>query len=98
MAIPTAQFAEDLVQMNIVFKAFHYYSPDGLHRFGGVTEKLTNILHEKFPAYDKKILQKFSLSRTIFRMRNMQRTRYTSMFITKFALSHSICAVIATKN
>ena len=29
LAIPKEKFAEDLVQMNIVFKAFHYYSPDG---------------------------------------------------------------------
>ena len=76
LAIPKEKFAEDLVQMNIVFKAFHYYSPDGLHRFARVTEKLTDILLVKFPAYNRKLLQKFSLSRTIFRMRNMQRNTY----------------------
>ena len=59
--------------MNIIFMAFHYYSKYGLHRSPQVTKNLTSILTEKFPMYDEKVLQKFSLSRTIFRMRNMQK-------------------------
>ena len=69
-------------KMDIVFKAFHYYSKDGLHRFPEVTKKLTAILVVKFPTYEEKILQNFSKSRTIFRMRNMQRHQYSFQFLS----------------
>ena len=81
-SLPYLNFAKDMDKMDIVFKAFHFYSKDGLHRFPEVTKKLTAILVVKFPTYEEKILQNFSKSRTIFRMRNMQRHQYVFQFLS----------------
>ena len=84
LTYPAQQFSEDLVKMDAVFRAFHDSADDGLIRHKGVVGKLTEILQQKFSQYDTAVLRKFALSRTVFRMRNMQRHRH-SVF-TKFCL------------
>lgn len=74
---PAKQFSEDLVKMDTIFRAFHDSSNDGLIRHKGVVGKLTEILQQKFSQYDTVVLRRFALSRTIFRMRNMQRHRHS---------------------
>ena len=75
MSVPTHIFVKDVNTWNIIFKAFHFYAKDGLDRSPQVTNRLAAIIFEKFPNYDEKLIKKFALSRTIFRMRNLQRNK-----------------------
>ena len=84
LSLSNLDYSKDFDKMEIVFKAFHYYSKDGLHRFPNVSKKLTIILAQKFPNYEEKLLQTFSRSRTIFRMRNMQRHQCGFQFLSFF--------------
>ena len=69
MNYPRKSLVEDVKQMNEIFEKFHEDSFDGLKRDLNVTKDLTDILAKKYPQYDKSLLQRFSLSRSIFRMR-----------------------------
>ena len=60
--------------MDSLFEDFHRDSEDGLLRKCGVVEEFTNLLEQKFkPKYDRKLLKRFALCRTLFRMRAIAR-------------------------
>ena len=71
MNYPRKTLLEDVKKMDKIFEQFHESSKDGLKRDKNITNDLVDILEKEFPNYEKKILKKFALSRSIFRMRYM---------------------------
>lgn len=72
LCIPSITFVEDLKEMNTIFEDFHGSSADGLLRTKNIISDLTKILESKF-SYDRKLLRRFVMSRTMFRLRHLQR-------------------------
>merc|ERR1711953_997457 len=68
LSYPREQLVEDVKKMDTIFIQFHEESDDGLKRTPNVTNELTDILVPLFPKYNRKMLKRFALSRTIIRM------------------------------
>ena len=79
LSYPKTDFVNDVRLMDSLFEDFHRDSEDGLLRKCGVVEEFTNLLEQNFknsdgqPKYDQKLLKRFALCRTLFRMRAIAR-------------------------
>ena len=78
MSYALKSFVPDVKQFDSLFDQYHKDSKDSLSRELDVVKNFVNLLEKQFmdqkdengqPIYDRKILQKFGLSRTLFRMR-----------------------------
>jgi hypothetical protein len=75
LSYPTKVFVPEVKLFDNLFDDYHKDSKDGLSREFDVVKNFKNLLEQKFkdqdgqPMYDGKMLQKFALSRTLFRMR-----------------------------
>ena len=68
---PSTSFRADLVKMDKLFNDHHKSSEDGLLRSVGVVQGFLDILMRHFDHIELKILKKFAMARTIFRLRNL---------------------------
>ena len=66
---PTVEFNDDVKAMEQLFVNYHSKAPNGISRELGVTRNVIAILVEKFPKYDAKIIKRFVVTRTVYRMR-----------------------------
>ena len=75
LCYPKKSLVSDVKIMDGIFRWFHMTSEDGLLRCNNVTKKLIVKIQKKFPPskYPRSMIKKFAVSRTIFRMRAMQK-------------------------
>jgi hypothetical protein len=73
LSYPSKTLVEDITLMDDMFKDFHQSSTDGLRRDKNITKTLKSLLMKEFPQYPEELLRKFSVSRTVFRMRCIQK-------------------------
>jgi hypothetical protein len=73
LSYPSKTLVQDITIMDDMFKDFHKSSKDGLRRDKGITKTLKALLTKEFPQYPEELLRKFSVSRTCFRMRCIQK-------------------------
>ena len=70
MSYPSTEFLKDVKLWDSMFEDYHKSAPDGLLRTLGVVQGLVDLIKKQFgDKYDEKIIKKFALSRTCFRMR-----------------------------
>ena len=72
LSYPKKELVQDVGKMDEMFIKYNHSSKDGLLRTPKVTKEFTKLLITEFPQYEKRMLQRFSLSRHIFRMRWLQ--------------------------
>jgi hypothetical protein len=70
---PSKILTSDLHAMEKQFISFHEGAPNGLRRDPKVVHTLKNLLHDKFSQYPLEMLRKFSMVRTMIRMREINR-------------------------
>ena len=71
---PRVTLVEDVKIMDDLFKQHHQSSSDGLLRTCNVIKDFVDVLAEKFEIkYDRKLLHKFAMCRTMHRMKWVQR-------------------------
>ena len=80
MAYPLKEMAKDVKIFASLFEDFHKDSLDGLSRGYGVVEELTNVIEKNFPQYDRKLIRRYALSRTCFRMRAIGKVIYPKYY------------------
>ena len=72
LSYPKKTFVADLKKANEYFEIFHKDSVDGLNREPNVTKGFRALLIKVFPQYTEKLLKRYSMARTMFRLRNIQ--------------------------
>ena len=75
LAFPHKELVKDLKVMEIEFQRHHEDSPGGLSKMNNVTKSLADRLKIMFPKYDLKVLRKFTLGRTMRRMKCIQNSK-----------------------
>ena len=71
---PRETLVADVKVMDDLFKEYHQNSKDGLLRTANVIANFVEILAEKFEhKYDRKMLKKFAMCRTMHRMKFLVR-------------------------
>ena len=71
---PRETLVADVKVMDDLFKEYHQSSSDGLLRTANVIANFVEILAEKFEhKYDRKMLKKFAMCRTMHRMKFLVR-------------------------
>ena len=80
MAYPLKDMAKDVKHFASLFEDFHKDSLDGLSRGYGVVEELTNVIEKNFPQYDRRLIKRYALSRTCFRMRAIGKVIYPKYY------------------
>ena len=74
MSYPTEEFLNLVKLWDSLFEDFHRHASDGLSREFNVVKKFAKLIEDTFPEFDnKKVIKKFALSRTCFRMRAIAR-------------------------
>ena len=74
MSYPSNEFLKDVKLWDSLFEDYHKSAPDGLLRTLGVVQGLVDLIKKQFgDKYDEKLIKKFALSRTCFRMRAIGR-------------------------
>jgi hypothetical protein len=71
LAYPSKELCKDVLLMEAYFRQYHEKSKDGLIREKGVVRKLSEQIHAVLPQYKYKLIQKCVLSRTCFRIRQL---------------------------